>query len=226
MAINLFTDEELNLYVKNTGVRSKISNEAIIFENSLALNTDILISNIRHFVNTHQGLTKKEILNQLKDQQINITGVFAEYKTAIVKDYAQKVYKIDEAIFFGDIQNNIDPGNIKYTWQAIFVNTCKSCIALHGKSRTLAQWDATGGRPKIRNTVCDGRCKCSLIPSEVMPTQAEMQRPIKIASERVRRAEKIRGKKYSSSYVSQLTGQFNSPDNRLKDLRKIKKVKT
>lgn len=225
MAVSLFTDEDLNILVQSN-VKKEIAKDVTTFGVSLDLQTEQLLTGVRQFVNSHQDLTKKEILKQLEDQQENMTGVFSVFKKSVVQDYAVKVFRVDEAVFFGDVVNNIDDGNISYTWQAIMVKTCPSCISLHGSSKTLNMWDATGGRPRTRPTLCGHRCKCSLIPSAVMPTKKEMQRPVKIAAERVRRAEKKRGKNYSTSYEKQLVGQYNSPTNRLKDLRKIKKVKT
>lgn len=40
---------------------------------------------------------------------------------------------------------------------------CPDCKALSGKVETPAYWDETG-RPRSRNTVCGGNCRCMLVP--------------------------------------------------------------
>jgi hypothetical protein len=53
-------------------------------------------------------------------------------------------------------------------WTAVFINTCKDCLRLHGKVKTRLEWEQGGVIPGSGQTICGLNCKCSLLPIETM----------------------------------------------------------
>ncbi len=220
--------EAENIYLELTGIGKKnVRREVKVFENNLIKQNDLLLANISKYVTERSTLTKKRIGELLDNDLRNLVGVFNQYKSDVLKQARFLSFNIQQQIYTDEIQTELGfDENTLYTWQAVFVNTCPSCIELHGTTKTKKAWDAEGG-PKVFPTVCDGNCRCILIPTDVMPSRIENRKPILVEADRVRRTEIKRGKKYSPSYKSQIVGNLNNPEFRktMRDLRKIKKVK-
>jgi hypothetical protein len=191
-------------------------------------NVDNLYLGVKQFVDSKPTLTKAEIAKQLKDMQQTESGVFALSAKNLVTAIDKKTFAISEDIFFGKLKTETDfmnENNDKMMWQAMFTNTCPDCLKMHGIIKPRQDWKGNG--PNERDTVCaiHNSCQCNLIPIAVLPDKSEMMEPIKIQTSRIRKAEKIRGKKYAASTRKALLGQINNPDSSIVDLRKIKKVK-
>lgn len=52
-------------------------------------------------------------------------------------------------------------------WIAVMDDgTCDDCEARHGHEQTRAEWEADG-LPGSKNTICNGRCRCQLMPADM-----------------------------------------------------------
>lgn len=59
-------------------------------------------------------------------------------------------------------------GAKRFTWIALCDDaTCKSCLKRHGKTKTMAQWQAQG-LPGSSLLVCGKECRCDLHPDDVL----------------------------------------------------------
>lgn len=59
----------------------------------------------------------------------------------------------------------LEPGSM-LRWQSVQDNrVCEDCEARHGSVQTYADWKADG-LPGSQNTVCDGACRCELLPDD------------------------------------------------------------
>lgn len=47
--------------------------------------------------------------------------------------------------------------------------TCEDCEARHGHEQTHAEWE-DDGLPGSKNTICNGRCRCELMPADMFDT--------------------------------------------------------
>lgn len=206
-----------------SGLKSKIVDFKKRIENAGAE----LQNGIENFVLSHEGLSKKRIKELLEDQQKEVAGIFATLKKSVNLSTQAFTANIINDMVSEHLRDQYDvTDKTLYVWQAVFVNTCQSCLELHGSRKTWAEWEAFG-TPKKAPTICNGHCQCELIPALIMPSKKEMQRVIKIEAQRVRKAEKKRGKTYSTGYKWQIVGNLNNPEFRktMNDIRKIKKVK-
>lgn len=196
------------------------------FDNSI----NTLADDVSSYVEARPNLTKKQISKQLGTLQKDGGGMFGTAAKTITGAATDKTFLISEDIFLGGLKTEADFRKTKdlMMWTAVFVNTCPDCLKLHGQVKTRANWDATGGGPNERDTVCTihGQCHCNLIPADTMPSKDDMLDPIKIQSKRIRKAEKKRGKNYAPSTKASFLGQINNPKSTVADLRKVKKVKT
>jgi hypothetical protein len=122
--------------------------------------------------------------------------------------------------------------DVNLIWIAVFVNTCKDCLRLHGTMKTRLEWERGGIRPGSGHTVCRNNCQCHLVPAKTMgkrlyaedPQIAERlsdsqirnetiqrtERGIQIQKERIKEMAKKRGKQYSDSYEEQMLGQVQA----------------
>ena len=227
MAISLETKEDMALYI-TPEVNAGVSNEIAILTKVYQDDLDVLLLNVRKFVQENPGLTEAQIIAQLEDHKKNLSGVFGNLKKDLTDSFNAKTYRVEQDIFFGDVKDNttINEAGV-WVWVAVLSNSCRTCIRLHGMRKTMANWRATGGTPRNRDTLCKPRCKCVLQPTEIMPSRDEMLKPIQVAGTRIRKAEKKRGKKYSTGYYAQLLGSVNSSKKNVLniDLRKVKKLK-
>ena len=55
------------------------------------------------------------------------------------------------------------------------VHNCEDCEARHGSVQTLAEWEADG-LPGSRNTICNGNCRCELVPDDAFTGPYERER--------------------------------------------------
>lgn len=56
-----------------------------------------------------------------------------------------------------------DMGLDKFTWVALVIGSCDSCLARHGKTKTMAKWRKEG-MPGSSVLLCGKECKCHLAP--------------------------------------------------------------
>ena len=189
---------------------------------------DNLTTDISTYIESNAGLSTKQVINNLEDLQRTSGGMFADATKGLTGAMTDKTYAISEDIFFGGLKNEADfnQNTDKLMWQAMLVNTCPSCLQLHGQIKFRSIWDIKGG-PNERNTLCTihGECKCILVLADVMPSTKEMRKPFKVQSARIRKAGKKRGKQYARTTKVGFLGQINNPKSTIADLRKIKKIK-
>lgn len=215
----------------DTEVRTEITAQIIVLDKIYDSEIKKLMNDVNIYVARNQNLTQKQIVANLDKDLKGMTGIFAPFKKEIVQDTKRVNYQISEDVFFRGIadETTYDIKKDRLMWQAIFIKTCPDCIALHGRTMTRQDWEDTGGFPREGRTVCQSHCVCELIPVSVMPSQKKMRKPIQIQGERIRRAQKKRGKRYSKSYKTQMLGQINAPKRDkafpIRDLRKVKKIK-
>lgn len=63
------------------------------------------------------------------------------------------------------IAQGLEPGSM-LRWVSVQDDrVCDDCEARHGHVQTLADWQADG-LPGSQNTICDGNCRCELVPDE------------------------------------------------------------
>ena len=206
--------------------KKEIRRQISVFEANLLKEGNAMLTAIQQFVNERSNLTKARNIELLESQLKNELGLFSTFEKKAFQQSRFLSYNIQQEIYTNDIEEELGfDQNTLYTWQAIFVKTCPSCIELHGTTKKKSAWDSEGG-PKVQPTICNGNCRCILMPTEVMPTRIENRKPILVESDRIRRTEKKRGKVYSPSYRSQIIGNLNNESFRksLRDIRKIKKI--
>lgn len=189
---------------------------------------DKLDLEISSYVESNSALTSTQIKNNLKTLQSEGGGLFADTTKSLTGAITDKVFTISEDIFFGNLKTEADyqERNDLLTWIAMLVNTCPSCLPLHGQSMRLTEWRSSGGVPNQRDTLCTihGKCHCILVPSDTMPSERDLREPIRVQASRIRKANKKRGKDYASSTRQGFLGQINNPKSTISDLRKVKKV--
>ena len=61
--------------------------------------------------------------------------------------------------------------------------TCSSCEDRHGESMTLAQWERQG-MPGSDVLLCDGNCRCELVPDEWFEEEGDVEVTIELETER------------------------------------------
>lgn len=189
---------------------------------------DTLVNDIENYTQSNVGLPKARIEQNLNGIRRAGGGMFDDASRKLTGAMTDKVFAVSDDIFFGKLKTEDDfpIDDLRFTWTAVLVNTCPDCLPLHGTSRTMKRWENTGGVPNERDTVCTirGKCHCTLIPSDTMPSKKDMVKPIKVQAARIRKAEKKRGKRYAKTTRTGFMGQVNSITGTISDLRKIKKV--
>ncbi len=226
MALKL--DKETQSLYLSLGSKERLKIDSLVgnFNKKIKDYGNQLIDDVSLYVNDRKTLSNAAIVRQLANDQKENLGVFGAYSKNITRSQRSVTYDVQNFIFFRDMEDELGYGEkTLYTWTAVFVRTCKDCIALHGTTKTMKSWEFSG-TPKYAGTVCDGYCQCVLLPNEVMPDKAELRNPLRIKGERIRKEEKKRGKKYSPAYREQIVGNLNNPDFRktLKKLKDFKKV--
>jgi len=64
------------------------------------------------------------------------------------------------------------------TWVATMVNTCARCLPLHGKTKTMTEWDELGLNPDTIHEGWDSDCQCNLIPAKEFGKNADLVAPL------------------------------------------------
>jgi hypothetical protein len=209
-------------------VRRTIDKNMQALSKQLDNSLEELVDNIDNYSLDRPSLTTKQVNDQLDTLRKDGGGMFDDFTKSVSGSVGNKTFAISEDIFFEGLKTETDfiTSESLLMWQAMLVNTCPSCLPLHGQVRTRRRWISTGGVPNERDTFCTirGRCKCILVPRATTPSKKEMREPIKIQAARIRKAEKKRGKRYAKSTKQGFLGQVNNPDSTVFDLRKIKKV--
>ena len=57
----------------------------------------------------------------------------------------------------------LDSGLVQYAWITISARPCPDCMPRHGRVETLEFWESVG-EPGSGFSVCQGSCKCELVP--------------------------------------------------------------
>ncbi len=206
--------------------RKKLQNEGGAFTANIIKAEQKLMDDMIIFMNTREVMKRSEIAKQLNLEKNLLSGLFGAYKATVMNEMRNTSYTIQEIVMDDDIDKLLGYNSQTLeTWSAVMVSTCATCVDLHGQTKKRETWNSTG-RPRERFTLCGVRCHCQLVPFDVVPTRAEMHKPLFVESQRVRKAEKKRGKKFSDSYKLQILGNINNPrfKSPAQDLRKIKKV--
>lgn len=217
----IIDDQAEDIFIQiSPASRVELKRQVTAFESKVKREDAKLMASVNQFKADTATLSKARQAELLGDQAKNVVGMFSEYQRNIMIHAKTLSYKIQQEVFNSDIEKEFGFDDITlYTWQAVFVRTCPSCIELHGTTKTRAEWERLG-TPKVFPTVCNGHCQCILMPTEAMPNKAEMRRPVQVEATRIRRAEIKRGKDYSPSYRSQILGNLNNEEFR-KSLRKL-----
>lgn len=228
MALSLSGDGK-ELYLSLTKeVRAEIDKTMVALAKQVDNTIDNLANEVENYIGSRPTLPKKRIVDQLDELRIAGGGMFDTANRELIKRVTDKTFEISEDVFFSELEQagEYDRSNDTLMWQAMFVRTCPDCMGLHGQIRTRKTWNIIGG-PNERATLCTirGVCHCVLVLADTMPSKAEMREPIKIQQERIRKAEKKRGKKYARSTRLAYLGRINDPTNKVYDLRKVKRLK-
>ena len=229
MALVLSGDTK-ELYLSlTTEVKREIDAQMVSISKQVQAEIDKLQAGVTAYVESNAGLPEKQIVKNLEQMQKEGGGIFDDLARGLTGAVTDKTFTISEDVFFDGIddETTFDINKSKEMWIATFVNTCPSCLRLHGQIKTHRGWVTSGGVPNERSTYCTirGRCHCTLVPTDVLPSKKEMIEPIKIQSEKIRKAEKKRGRKYAPSTKKAFLGQINNPKSTIYDLRRIKKIK-
>lgn len=227
----LVLNQETNEAYMTLGAELRREIDALMANTAKQVNNsvEILASEISSYAINRVTIEQAELLTQIELLKKSGGGMFDNLVKALSDSVMDKTFTISEDIFFEDLQTEADftNENDQLMWQAMLVNTCPSCLDLHGKIMSRNEWQVEGV-PNQRNTLCTQRtgsgCNCVLLPADIMPSTEEMRKPITIQSKRIRQAEKKRGKSYADSTKTGFLGQINKHDGRISDLRKIKKV--
>lgn len=117
--------------------------------------------------------------DQLAEDLLNdLTGngrLFGEFRNAIRATASGGLNRLRDAGEFAEL------GVIStYRWVAVLINTCPDCIERHNmEARTWEKWEEIG-LPRTGNTVCRQRCRCMLVPADVVKEgAAPIKRPKK-----------------------------------------------
>jgi len=225
----LLSGDTKEIYLSlDSEIRREIDTQMVSISKQIQAELEKLQAEVTAYVESNAGLSQKQILKNLTQLQKDGGGMFDNLTRGMTGAITDKTFTISEDVFFAGIddETTFDFNKGREMWQAMFVNTCPSCLALHGQIRTHKQWVDSGGVPNQRATLCRiySKCHCFLVPAEVVPSTAEMREPIKIQATRLRKAEKKRGKKYSKSYQTAILGKINNPKSPIANLNKIKKV--
>jgi hypothetical protein len=209
-------------------IRAEVDKQMKSLSVQVSNTIDSLVSDVSSYAESNTGLSTSQVVSNLTEIRKDNGGLFGDATKGLTASITDKTFAVSEDIFFGRLQTELDfdQSTTRMMWQAMLVNTCPSCLPLHGQVRTLRGWKATGGVPNERNTLCTihGKCHCILVPEDIMPTRKEIREPLKIQSARIRKAEKKRGKKYAKSTKAGLLGRVNDPTSPTADLRTVKKV--
>lgn len=112
----------------------------------------------------------------------DLTGggrLFGEFRNSIRATASGGLNRLRDAGEFAEL------GLIeKYKWAAVLINTCPDCVERHNmEERTWEEWEALG-LPRTGNTVCRQRCRCMLVPADIVEEKAP---PIKRPKKKVRK---------------------------------------
>lgn len=233
MALTLNAETKEAYLSLSSEVRREIDKQMASLSVQIDTNVDNMYNDVQEYAQSNIGLSKKQTVANLEAIQKESGGLFDDAIRGMTGAITDKTFTVSEDIFFGELLTEEDylkaNESKRYTWIATLVNTCPSCLPLHGRTTTMRGWKSTGGVPNERNTICTRRkgsaCHCSLVPSDVLPSRSKLREPIKIQAKRIRKMEKKRGKKYAPSTKKGFLGQINNPKSRTADLRKIKRVK-
>lgn len=222
------TTNELYLSLSKE-LRSEVDKQIKSLSIQVSNTVDELALDVSTYIESSAGLSQKQIISNLSELQKAGGGVFADATKGLTRAITDKTFLISDDIFFGGLKTEAEYNQKtdKLMWQAMLVNTCPSCLQLHGKVKLRAVWNIKGG-PNVRNTLCTihGSCHCILVLASSMPSTEEMRKPFKIQSARIRKASKLRGKPYAKTTKVAFLGQINNGNSTISDLRKIKKVKS
>lgn len=61
------------------------------------------------------------------------------------------------------LKRMVDAGAKAFTWVALVIGSCASCLRRHGETKTLAAWQRAG-MPGSSVLICGKECKCHLAP--------------------------------------------------------------
>lgn len=183
---------------------------------------------VKRFVRDRKGqISDEQIVKALLDDFDNDGPIFKGIKSSI-KNQAVKGLVDTENKTRNMIYNNIDKnGTSLYAWVARLKHTCPDCLALHGQIMTLQEWDDTGGRPNVRNTVCTihGACHCALVPysADKIEVFKNLREPIKLQKKHIKEYQQITGRKLKRTTQKQYLGNIKSDDNIVANKLKNKK---
>ncbi len=88
-----------------------------------------------------------------------------------------------------DVIDNADPetldaveraveSRMELTWIATLVNTCYRCLPLHGHTRTLEEWRASGFSPETIHEGWTSSCHCQLVPLKDAGPRTDLVAPL------------------------------------------------
>lgn len=94
---------------------------------------------------------------------------------------------------------------LEYTWVCTLIKTCHRCLPLHGKTRTLAEWQELGLTPETIHDGWDSSCQCQLVPQKELGTDAReaLRSPLVRIREKLETPSGLPGYKKTSRAVSQ-----------------------
>lgn len=77
--------------------------------------------------------------------------------------------------------NEQDSGKLKYRWITVSDSPCPDCLPRHNEVETYEYWESVG-LPGSGFSVCQGHCKCKLIP-ESYPTEG-LEKPLSVSNDK------------------------------------------
>lgn len=128
-----------------------------------------------------EGAIKQRLIREKKDNGRLFSGLTSKVKESVgqaVNLSANRSMYNKYAEMSGKGQ---DPGKLKYRWITVSDNPCPDCLPRHNEVETFEYWESVG-LPGSGFSVCQGHCKCKLIP-ESYSTEG-LEKPLAIKPEK------------------------------------------
>ena len=194
-----------------------LKNEAKILKDNLKTAGDVFKLKAADLIKklSARDVTSDQIIAVLLDDFDNDGEIFGGLKRSIMgaaEEYAGNVETQTAQQAWQD--QGYDENE---TWIAVLVNTCKDCLARHGKTHKHSTWVAMG-LPRSGWSVCKAHCQCQLLPASLVDGAEELRNPINRVKARITEVAKDKEVKSVRNYVNRKLGSINNTQDPIRKL--------